>query len=386
LNNLQDLIFNLGLIKLELLIAAGVFILFMLVSFLASLLARWINNSFCKHSLTPVISIKFVRWIFIIWGILAGLHIIHTGFTSHDIYSYESFFKLVGDLTFIAAVLYITILAYKFVYYAIEKYIRKEKGHTDRNITSLVSKVLKLMFTLVALILVLDHYSININSFVVSLGIGSFAIAFAAQETLSNFISGVVILIDRPFIIGDTIKTSSGSVGKVEYIGLRACTIITLEDKYLIVPNSDLTKSSIINYRNQRDKFKIRFNFFIPYTYNLDEFKDTLLGRIKNSDLIMDDPAPSFIYQSMALEEFEITIVCFTEAYANDTNASNFVKESVYKLLNEFENKKDSAEDDKKGTSRSETEDVSNDMESDKPIQKNAGKEDKADDKNSISR
>jgi len=51
----------------------------------------------------------------------------------------------------------------------------------------------------------------------------------------------------------------------------------------------------------------------------------------------MDTPAPSFIYQSMALEEFEITIVCFTEAYANDTNASNFVKETVYKLLNEFE-------------------------------------------------
>ncbi len=381
--NLQDLVFNLGRIKLEVLIAAGVFVVFILISFLAALLAKWINNTFCKHSLHPVLSIKFVRYIFIFWGILSGLHIIHKGFTANDIYYYESFFTFVSDITFIAAVLYITILTYKFIYYAIDKYIRKEKGHTDRNITSLVSKILKLMLSLVALIIILDHYSININSFVVSLGIGSFAIAFAAQETLSNFISGVVILIDRPFVIGDTIKTSSGSVGKVEYIGLRACTIITLEDKYLIIPNSELTKSSIINYRNQRERFKIRFNFFIPYSYDLDDFKNSLLNKIKGSSLIMDQPPPHFIYQSMALEEFEITIVCYTEAYANDTIASNFVKESVYKLLNEFENKSLIDDNVKKGAKQSESGDISNDMQSDKPLSKVS---DKSEDKNSISR
>jgi len=163
--NFSDLIFNLGRIKLEVLIAAGVFIVFILLSFLAALLAKWINNTFCKHSLHPVLSIRFVRWVFIIWGLLAGLNIIHAGFTSNDIYYYEGFFKFISDITFVAAVLYITILAYKFIYYAIEKYIRKEKGHTDRNITSLVSKVLKLMFGVLALILILDHYSVNINSF-----------------------------------------------------------------------------------------------------------------------------------------------------------------------------------------------------------------------------
>ncbi|CAN5598899.1 hypothetical protein BH10BAC5_BH10BAC5_21420 [soil metagenome] len=336
LNFIKDITYNLGKIRIEIAIAAGVFILFILFSFLAAKVAKWINTKFCKHSLHPVLSIRFVRWIFSIWGLLAALYIIHKGFTANDIYYYEPFFKLIIDLTFIAAVIYITIIAYKFIYYAIEKYIRMEKGYNDRNISTLAGKVLKLMLGMIALIIILDHYDININSFVVSLGIGSFAIAFAAQETLSNFISGVVILIDRPFVIGDTIKTSSGSVGKVEYIGLRTCKILTLEDKYLIIPNTELTKSSILNYREKRSKYKIRFNFFIPFTFDIDEFKSELLSRVKEGDLIMNEPAPSFVYQGMTTDSFEITVVCFTSKYENDLNATNFVKETIFRIINEF--------------------------------------------------
>ena len=91
-----------------------------------------------------------------------------------------------------------------------------------RAIGPLTTKTVNFALTFVAIIIVLDHFGINIGSLLVSLGVGSLAVALAAQETIANMIAGFVILVDRPFRIGDRIEVGQGVVGDILAIGLRS--------------------------------------------------------------------------------------------------------------------------------------------------------------------
>ncbi len=99
-----------------------------------------------------------------------------------------------------------------------------------------------------AIVIILDFFKYNITAIVASLGIAGIALALAAQDTLSNMISGFVIMADRPFRVGDIIELSDGQYGEVFEIGLRSTKILTLDALMIVIPNSQIGGVQIINY------------------------------------------------------------------------------------------------------------------------------------------
>ena len=83
---------------------------------------------------------------------------------------------------------------------------------------------------------------------IASLGVGSLAIALAAQDTIANIIAGFLIMVDRPFRIGDEIKLPSGEKVKVLDIGIRRSKFLSEENAIIIMPNLELSKSKIVNF------------------------------------------------------------------------------------------------------------------------------------------
>jgi len=115
-------------------------------------------------------------------------------------------------------------------------------------VTQPATFLIKLLFTLVALVILLENFGIHLTAIWTTLGIGSVAVALALQETLSNFFAGLYLLADRPISPGDYVKLDSGQEGYVVRVGWRATSIRPLSYNMVFVPNSVLAKAVITNY------------------------------------------------------------------------------------------------------------------------------------------
>ncbi len=309
---------------------------------IANVLAMIMNKYFAKRTILGTkkfFSARFIRFVLPFTGLFVAFRYVRNSFRAKNIFDYDPTFTILENIIFILAIGFAAIIAFRGIVFIFNRYIDKatEGGKVDANITSLLSKLLKLVIFVVALIIVLDRFGVNINSFVVSLGIGSLAIALAAQETLANIIAGIVILIDRPFKIGDTIKTNTGNTGTVSQIGIRSSRIVTLDGKLLIVPNTELTKSSITNLSYYGGNHKIRFTFYVPYNQKIDDVKSKVIENISKLEKILKDPPPAFIFSKFNLESYELILVCWSKNEDKGTLIENEVREMVLHTLYELQ-------------------------------------------------
>lgn len=125
-----------------------------------------------------------------------------------------------------------------------------QRTHTelDDDFMPLVRKLAGVVIWIIAAVVILSYLGVNINAMIATLGVGSLAIALAAKDTIANVIAGFLIIVDRPFRVGDTIKLPSGERVEVLRIGNRRSLFRAEDSSIVIVPNLDLSKSRIINY------------------------------------------------------------------------------------------------------------------------------------------
>ncbi len=131
-----------------------------------------------------------------------------------------------------------------------EKVTAKTKTQLDNKLIPLLRRAIKVAIWVIALLMILPLYGINISALIAALGVGSLAIALAAQDTIANIIAGFLIMIDVPFKVGDKIKLPSGELVEVLEIGVRRSKFLSEDKAIVIVPNLELSKSKIINYSN----------------------------------------------------------------------------------------------------------------------------------------
>lgn len=137
-----------------------------------------------------------------------------------------------------------------------EQVALKTRTTLDEELIPIVRRTLKVILWLIALLIILPLFGVNISALIATLGVGSLAIALAAQDTIANIISGFMIMVDRPFRIADKIKLPSGEVVKVLNIGVRRSKFLAEDGSIIIVPNLDLSKSKIVNYTYGKERNK----------------------------------------------------------------------------------------------------------------------------------
>ncbi len=130
---------------------------------------------------------------------------------------------------------------------AMECKFRSKSSAATVNLADFLRRVLKFFIVVVAFLSVLTSCGVNVNTIIASLGIGGMALAFASQDTIANFFGSVSIILDRPFMVGDWVKTSSCE-GTVEAIGFRSTRIRTFSKTLVTIPNSSLAKEAVENF------------------------------------------------------------------------------------------------------------------------------------------
>jgi len=139
---------------------------------------------------------------------------------------------------------------------------------------------------------------IQTASFVAIIGAAGLAIGFALQGSLSNLAAGVMLMIFKPIKIGDFIE-GGGSTGSVESIGIFVTTLVTPDNKVVIVPNSTMTNANITNY-TAKDQRRVDLVFGIGYSDDIDKAKNVIQSVLNNDSRVLKDPAPQIVVSELA--------------------------------------------------------------------------------------
>lgn len=175
--------------------------------------------------------------------------------------------NFVKQATFVVVVLAIALFLIKFFIGLIEEYLeeyaKKSDSKYDDQLIPLLKSLVKIVFFLFAILVILSNLGYDVTALLAGLGIGGIAIAFAAKDILENLISGVTIFVEKPFKMGDTLKTSEG-VGSVEEIGIRSTKIRTFDNTVVVIPNRLLSTNSVENISSRRAR---RENYLLTLVY-----------------------------------------------------------------------------------------------------------------------
>ncbi len=179
----------------------------------------------------------------------------------------------------------------------------KTKTAVDNVIIDLFKKFSCIIIYTVGAILALDAMGFNIMPFVAGAGVAGIAIGFAAKDTLSNLIAGVLLIIDRPFEVGDRIEVwtapkNAATWGDVIHIGLRATKIRTTDNIVIIIPNNEIMKRDIINYTTVTKEIRVRIPIGVAYDADIKKAKELIIKTALELDWVMQEPAPKVVVRN----------------------------------------------------------------------------------------
>ncbi len=166
----------------------------------------------------------------------------------------------------------------------------RTKSRLDDQLVPFARRVTLIVLTIVMLIILFSHFDVDVSGLVATLGIGSLAIALAAKETLADTISGFVIMIDQPFRIGDRIEIQDlDTWGDVMDIGLRSSRVRTRDNRMVIVPNSVMAKSLLVNYSFPDTTYRIQIELPISYGAEVEHVRETIIEAVRRVEGVEPD-------------------------------------------------------------------------------------------------
>jgi small conductance mechanosensitive channel len=173
-----------------------------------------------------------------------------------------------------------------------------EKSNTDPAIVSFVGTLAYIIILLFAVLAALAKFGIQTASFVAILGAAAFAIGFALQGSLANFAAGVMILIFRPYRVGDFIQ-GGGTAGTVKEMGLFTTILSTPDNVKIMVPNGKLFGDVISNF-SAYDTRRVDLVIGIGYASDIQKAIDVMTNLIKEDTRILPDPAYQIAVSELA--------------------------------------------------------------------------------------
>lgn len=169
----------------------------------------------------------------------------------------------------------------------------------DDKIIDILEISTKYVIWFIAFLLILSYLEIDITPLLAAGGVAGIAVALAAQDLISNFFGGALIIIDKPFKIGDRISID-GNLGDVVAVGPRSTRIQTLDYQLLTIPNSKISNTIITNYAMPDVKLKVRIPVSVAYGTDIKKVKEMLYEiankAAKDYEYILPEPKPSIYF------------------------------------------------------------------------------------------
>lgn len=241
---------------------------------------------------------------------------------SEYIYSYAP--KVIGALVVLIIGLWVISLVTK----GFSRAMRKKD--MDPSLQGFLKSMVSIILKILLFVSVMSMVGIAATSFIAIIGAAGLAVGLALQGTLQNFAGGVIILLFKPYKVGDFIE-GAGHMGTVKEIKIFTTILNTPDNKIIIIPNAQLSNSSLTNFSTMEDR-RVDFTFGIGYGDDYDKAKSVLLELIKADKRIFTDPEPFIALKELGDSSVNIVVRVWSKG-ADYWGIYFDMNENVYKTF-----------------------------------------------------
>lgn len=250
----------------------------------------------------------------------------------------ENWSDAIDGMFFVTYLLLVYIALYRLIggfarWYA-DSVVAVTETELDDKFLSFFRALAYLILTVITVIIFLGHFGIEPSALVTTLGIGTLAVALAAQETLSDMISGFMIMIDRPFTVGDRIQILDiDTWGDVSEIGLRSTRIRTRDNRLVSIPNSVIGKGLVVNYSDPSTVYRVQTHVGVSYGTDIDRARQVMLEAIQSEDWVMQDRGIEALMLEFGNSAMIFRVRCWIEHYVETRRIIDKMNTALYKAL-----------------------------------------------------
>jgi len=264
-------------------------------------------------------------WSVILIGSLAALHLLELPANAYDIAR-----SLVGSILIFLWSLFVLQLL-RSVLRTLSQSNREQSLIRNQTLPLFDNLVIIVVVT-VTIYLLFEAWGIDMTAWIASAGIVGIAVGFAAKDTLANLFSGVFIMADAPYKIGDYIVLDSGQRGQVTHIGIRSTRLLTRGDVEITIPNAVIGNSSIINESGgPHEKFRIEINIGVAYGSDIDKVREVLMD-IGNSDPnVCSEPEHRVRFRAFGESSLDFELLCWVETPELKGRTIDTLNSAIYK-------------------------------------------------------
>ena len=234
--------------------------------------------------------------------------------------AFAAYSSWINGIFFVLIVLILSLLISRILSLLIGRWLKVHKRFAK--VPLLLNKIVAVIIYLIAILVVLDYFNLEITPLIATLGLGGIAIGLALQNTLTNFFAGLHIVSDRPINIGDYVELPEANIsGYVDDIGWRSTKIKTLPNTIVVVPNSKLAESIIVNDSLPEQEMAALVQVGVDYSSNLKKVEQvtidvakkiqkTVPGAVKNFE-------PFIRYHTFGDSNINFTVVLRVEKFVD---------------------------------------------------------------------
>lgn len=246
---------------------------------------------------------------------------------------------ILSDLYFVLGLLLLVRVSIKVAGKAAEWYIAvnvKEGREEMAPVITMITRVSRIIIGVIGLTILLSHFGVNVTALTAALGVGGLAISLAAKDTVSDAIAGMILIIDRPFRVGDRIEIQGvGTWGDVTDIGLRTTRIRTRDNRMVIVPNSIISHNQVINYSYPDPRYRIETHVDVAFGTDIETVRQLFTDTVRGVEGVLIDKPVDALYVDMSGSAMRFRLRWWIESYTDTRRMLDRVHTAIQHALDE---------------------------------------------------
>jgi small-conductance mechanosensitive channel len=250
--------------------------------------------------------------------------------------------RWLDQLYFALYVVVVTVALWKLIDFGSRRFQEwadsKGEGEQFHSFLAFIRRALQFLLLIVAATILLNNYGVNVTVLVAVLGLSGLALTLAGQSFLTDAFSGFLILMDRPFHVGDRIRIEAQDTsGIVDAIGTRTTRIVTDDNLVIVVPNSKVVDSQVINYTHPDPTFRQQTEIGVGYDSDVKVVEDVIRKAMRSVEGVLPDRSVEVLFREFGASALNIQVRWWIASYENAHNMDHSVHKAILAALNQAE-------------------------------------------------